>query len=419
MDNRQYDLIVMGATGFTGKLVVEYLIQHYGIKPNEFSWAIAGRNSEKLKQVKQSLENIDPKSMTIPEIVADSHDQKSLDDMTSKCMVIITTVGPYLKYGHLLVESCAKNGTHYCDLTGEVPFIKESIDQFDTIAKQNHCRIIHSCGFDSVPSDIGVLLLQQEAMKKYGKPCDEIRLYVRAMRGGFSGGTVESMFNIYDYVSDKPHLQKALKNPYSLAPDTVDTPPPAIPSLKTIKWDNEIMRWVCPFAMAGINTKVVRRSNGIMNHYYGNTFQYSEVYSFKKGPMGLCKAVSMTCGLAVVKIAMRFKLLLYVLRKFFLPSPGQGPSKSVRENGFFKLQLVGLTDKVEKINLTVSGDSDAGYSATAKMITESALSLLLEEKHLPNTQGVLTTASGIGQIIVKRLERKGIHYNLEHTSESQ
>ena len=413
MKNRQYDLIVMGATGFTGKLVVEYLLKTYGINNPEFSWAIAARDNEKLNSLKESLVDIDNKSIEIPVILADSHDKKSLDNMTSICRIVISTVGPYLKYGHLLIQSCAKNGTHYCDLTGEVPFIKESIDQVDQIAKQNNCRIIHSCGFDSVPSDIGVLLLQKEAIKRFGEACNKITLYVHGMGGGFSGGTIDSGVHVHKYVKDKPHLQKVLQDPFSLVPDHGKNKTLNSPSLRSVKWDSNVERWICPFVMAGINTKIVRRSNGIMNNDYGDDFQYNEVYSFTKGLFGFLKALSMTLSLAVTIFFMKYKFSLNILKKFFFPSPGQGPSKKERDNGFFKLRLVGYTKKHKKISLFISGDSDPGYSATAKMITESALSIILDEKYLPETAGVLTPASGIGEIIEKRLKLNGIVFTPE------
>ncbi len=411
MKNTKYDLVIMGATGFTGKLVVEYLLDNYGLQNEKFSWAIAGRSENKIKILKKSLVDYGSDVENIPVFLVDSFDEKSIDEMTSKCRLVITTVGPYLKYGHLLVKSCARNGTHYCDLTGEVPFIKESIDQCDKIAKKNNCRIIHSCGFDSIPSDIGVLLLQNEAIKKFGKPFNEIKLYVRGMRGGFSGGTIHSMFNIYEYVKSRKDLQKALGDPYSLIPKTKLPSVASKPGLRSIKWDNDIMRWVCPFAMAGINTKIVRRSNGILNNYYGNTFQYSEVFSFRRGIGGYIKALTMFVGLAIFKIALKIRPLSYILKNIFLPQPGQGPSRKDRENGYFKIEIVGFENSTKKLGLIIEGDSDAGYSGTAKMITESALSILLNEREIPKTSGVLTTASGIGETVAKRLGSKGITFN--------
>ena len=412
MKNRQYDLVIMGATGFTGKLVVKYLLEAYGMNHPKFSWAIAARNPEKLIKLKKSLLDIDSKSMDIPEILADSYDQKSLDKMTSICRIVISTVGPYLRHGHLLVESCAKNGTHYCDLTGEVPFIKESIDQFDQIAKKNNCRIIHSCGFDSVPSDIGVLLLQREAIKQFGIPCSKIKYYVYGMGGGFSGGTIDSGIHVSEYVKDKPHLQRALRDPFSLVPNFINNKTINSPSLRSVKWDKKMNLWTCPFIMSGINTRVVRRSNALTGYSYGKDFKYSEVYSFNKGLLGFMKSISMLIGMASLKVAISFRLSLWLLRKLFLPAPGQGPSKENRESGYFKVLLVGFLDE-KKLNCIVTGNRDPGYAGTAKMLSESALSLLLEKESIPDTSGVLTPASGIGNVIVARLNDKGIVFKIE------
>ena len=402
----------MGATGFTGKLVVEYLIKNYGIENENFTWAIAGRDKNKLERVLSSLKDVDPNSNKIPTLIVDSHDTISLDKMTSISRLVISTVGPYLKFGEALVESCVKNSTHYCDLTGEVPFIRKSIDAFDLKAKKNNCRIVHSCGFDSVPSDIGVLLLQMNSLKKFNKPCDEVNLYVRSIRGGLSGGTIDSMISIYDYMGSNPDHQKLLKSPFSLNPRDSIKNNTRQPSLKSVKWDGDIQRWLCPFIMAGFNSKIVRRTNAITDHRYGIDFRYSEVSSFKKGLTGFLKAMVMFIGLVIIQISLKVRPLLWFLRKFFLPSPGEGPSREIRDNGFFKLDIIGSMDNIKKIRFTVTGEGDPGYSATAKMITESALSILLDEDRIPKVSGVLTPAAGIGVVLAERLNDKGFNFSL-------
>tara|TARA_Y100001970_G_scaffold286090_1_gene407409 strand:- start:244 stop:1482 length:1239 start_codon:yes stop_codon:yes gene_type:complete len=412
MKNIKYDLVVFGATGFTGTLVAEYLAREYGVKNKKFVWAIAGRDNKKLDDLKTYLLEFDSEAKSLPTLVADSYDKESLDSITSISRVLISTVGPYLKYGKLLVRSCANNGTDYCDLTGEVPFIRESIDSFDTLAKNNKCRIIHSCGFDSVPSDIGVLILQQEAKIKFGKPFDKIKLYARGMKGGLSGGTIESMINISSYISSKPELSGLLGNPYALNPDGQLLGGPDGSSLRSVKWDEKTNLWTCPFIMSGINTRVVRRSNALMGFLYGKDFKYSEVYSFNKGFFGFIRSVSMLIGMAFLKVAISFRLSLWLLRKLFLPRPGQGPSKENRESGYFKVLLVGFSEKM-KIKCVVTGDRDPGYAGTAIMLSESALSILLEKESIPDITGVLTPASGIGGILVSRLKDKGITFKIE------
>ena len=412
MKEIKYDLVLMGATGFTGKLVAEYLAQEYGAKNEQFVWAIAGRNKDKLINLKRYLDQYDAEAKNLPILIADSHDKRSLDDITSVSRVIISTVGPYLKYGKMLVESCAINGTDYCDLTGEVPFIRESIDSLDSMAKSNNCRIIHSCGFDAIPSDIGALKLQKESIEKFGQPCNEIKLYVRSMRGGFSGGTIESMINISSYINSRPDLSGLLSDPYALNPDGQLLGGPDGSSLRSVKWDKNMNLWTCPFIMSGVNTRVVRRSNALMGFLYGDNFKYSEVYSFSKGFSGFIKSLSMLIGIACLKLAISFRPSLWLLRTFFLPAPGNGPSKKNRESGHFKVVLVGsIADN--KISVTVTGDRDPGYAATARMLTESALCMLLERKTIPDVSGVLTPAAGIGDILVSRLKDKGITFKIE------
>ena len=411
--NIKYDLIVMGATGFTGRLVVEYLIKNYGVKNEKFSWAIAGRAQKNLEQLKNSFIHLDPRISSLAIFVADSFDLGSLDNMTSSCKIVISTVGPYLKFGKSLIKSCVNNGTHYCDLTGEVPFIRESIDLFDEKARQNKCRIIHSCGFDSVPSDIGVLFLQKHSLENFNDTCDEVNLYVRSMKGGFSGGTIESMINISNYMDSNPKNKQILRSPFALNSRKSIKNNIRQPSLKSVKWDNVNQRWICPFIMSGINTRIVRRTNAISDFNYGKNFIYSEVYSFKKGLSGFFNAVIMLIMLASLQLSMKVRPLLWILRKIVFPKPGEGPSNQKRVEGFFKLKIIGLKNNIRKISITIIGDSDPGYSATAKMLTESCLSILLNNEKIPDNYGVLTPASGIGLIIIERLKDKGITFTLD------
>jgi short subunit dehydrogenase-like uncharacterized protein len=237
-----------------------------------------------------------------------------------------------------------------------------------------------------------------------------MKLYVRSIRGSLSGGTIESLINISKYIKSNPEAQDILKSPFALNPldslknDTRQS------SLKSVKWNNEIQRWICPFLMSGINTRIVRRTNAITDYSYGYNFRYSEVYSFKKGINGFFRAMIMLIGLGMIQISINNRPLLWILKKFNLPKPGEGPSKEERENGFFKMNIIGSINNIEKNSLSVIGDSDPGYSATAKMLTESALSVLLEKEKLPKALGVLTPASGIGVILVERLKDKGINF---------
>lgn len=412
-NNKKYDLIVFGATGFTGNLVVEYLIQNYGIHNSKFKWTIAGRDKNKLKNLKESFIRIDPNSVEIDTFIADSYDSKSLDIMTASCNVIISTVGPYLDNGLSLIKSCVKNKTNYCDLTGEVPFIRESIDIFHEEARKNKCRIIHSCGFDSIPSDIGVLFLQKNCLDKYDKLCEKVNLYVEGIKGGLSGGTIASMESIMKYLRLNPEKRSVLKSPFSLYPDVIMSNGLQEQVLKSIRWDRSIKKWTCPFLMSGINTRIVRRTNAITGFSYGKNFNYNEMSSYNKGFNGFFNALMMLITLVALQIIIRSKLLFIVLKKMVLPKPGEGPSINKMRNGFFRMKIIGFTDLLTKIIVTINGDSDPGYSATAKMLTETAISMILNEDKLPKAYGVLTPASGIGLVLIDRLKDKGISFTVE------
>ena len=409
MHSRPYDIIVFGATGFTGKLVVEYLIEHYGVNNELFTWAIAGRNENKIKKLVETLAAKNDQIKKIKHFIADSFDDKSLDNISKSAKLIISTVGPYIKYGKNLVSHCARNGTHYCDLTGEVPFIRESIDAYNEVAKKNKCRIIHSCGFDSIPSDLGVLFLQSEAKKKYDFFCSGIKYYVRATKGGFSGGTIASMIAISNYIKSKPNLSGLLGNPYALNSDKYEGP--SVSSLRSVVWDKDVGLWTAPFIMSGINTRVVRRSNELLGFKYGKKFIYTEVTSFQKGLRGYLKSYSMLIFLGLTKFLMSFKPTFWLLKNFYLPNPGQGPNREKRDNGFFKILLNGYVDG-NHISCTVTGDKDPGYSGTAIMLTESALSIILNNEKIPRKFGVLTPSSAIGKILIKRLKTKGIIFKV-------
>ena len=409
MLKRSFDIIVHGATGFTGRLVVEYLLEHYGLDNELFNWAISGRNQKKLKKLKKGLseEYIEAKDIKI--FIADSFDKKSIEKLSKSAKVIISTAGPYIKYGINLISACSHNGTHYCDLTGEVPFIRESIDAYDEIAKNNKSKIIHSCGFDSIPSDLGVLLLQSEAVKKYDLNINEIKYYVKGTKGGFSGGTIASMIAISKYIKSRPGLSGLLGNPYALNSENYNGP--SISSLRSVKWDKDIELWLAPFIMSGINTRIVRRSNELLDFKYGDNFKYSEVTSYPKGIRGFFRAYLMLISLGLTKMLMSFGPTFWFIKKFYLPSPGEGPSKEKRENGFFKVFLNGYVGE-KQMSCTITGNRDPGYSGTARMLTESALSLILDKDDTPENFGVLTPSSGIGKVLIKRLSDKGIVFNI-------
>ena len=407
--SRQYDLVVMGATGFTGRLIAEYLAVNYGVENDQFTWAVAGRNKSKLLKLKEYLSQFDPDAGLLPVLIAESFDRQSLDAMTSQTKVIITTAGPYLKYGADLVASCAANGTDYCDITGEIPFIRNSIDNHFETAQKNSCRIVHCCGFDSIPSDLGVLFLQNHAQEAYGVPCDQITLYVRSTKGGFSGGTIDSMLNISSHIKANPQLKGLLGNPYALNPK--DSPSGVDGSdLRSVKWDEGMKCWTSPFVMAGINTRVVRRTNALLDNRYGEDFRYREVVSFPSGAAGWLRAKVLQLGIGCFIGAIKFPPSRWLLQTIFLPKPGQGPSREKRDKGHFHINLEGKIKNDHTLSVSVTGNHDPGYAGTAQMLVESALCIILNRDQLPDRIGVLTPAAALGDILIRRLAGKGIEF---------
>ena len=407
--SRKYDLVIMGATGFTGRLTAEYLAVNYGVKNDQFTWAIAGRNKSRLLKLKGHLVRFDPDAGSLPILIAESSDRESLDAMTSQTKVVITTVGPYLKYGAELVVSCAENGTNYCDITGEVLFIRNSIDRNFKTARQNLCRIVHCCGFDSVPSDLGVLFLQDNSQKIYGMPCDHVTLYVRSTKGGLSGGTIDSMLNTRDQLRMDLKLRGLLGNPYALNPKEYPSGPDES-DLRSVEWDHRMKCWTGPFVMAGINTRVVRRTNALLNNRYGADFRYSEVLSFPNGAVGWMRANLLLLGMGCFIGAIKFSLSRWLLQNIFLPKPGQGPSRKKRDNGHFHMMIVGTTKNNNILRVNVKGSRDPGYAGTAQMLTESALCMIMNKDELPDRAGVLTPAAAFGDTPIKRLAGKGIEF---------
>jgi len=410
-DKRSYDIIIWGASGFTGKLVCQYLMKNYGIGiGSTFRWAIAGRNHKKLETIRKDLNLNNPEEMPI--LTGDSLDLKSLKAITDKTKVILTTVGPYSLYGRALVEACIQTQTHYCDLTGEVPFIHHTINKFHESAENAKVKIVHSCGFDSVPSDLGCLMLQNRSMCNFGTPLEKIRLYVKKVKGGISGGTIASMIEIMKLAKNKD-IRRILKNPYSLYPK--NTPKgPKQPHQKNIQWDDISQGWIGPFIMSWFNSAIVRRTNALLNFKYGKDFIYDEVSVIPKKPLSRIRAQCYALGLGLFTGMLYFRFSRWLLSKSILPKPGQGPSEKSRKSGFFIFDLIG-TQSNNMLKVTVSCDSDPGYSGTALMIGEAAVCLALDEELLPQNFGVLTPATAMGKTLINRLEKAGMEF--KHSDE--
>lgn len=417
----QFDVVVWGATGFTGRLVAEYLLQAYGLPSQDGSeaiagvhaeplrWAIAGRNESKLQTLQNSL------GAPVPVLVADSSDDASLAALVSATSVVLTTVGPYAKYGSKLVAACASSGTHYCDLTGEVQWMRKMIDLHQDTAQASGARIVHTCGFDSIPSDLGTLFVHNAMREQSNDTCGVVKYRVGDVKGGASGGTIASMMYMMEEAEGDPSLKGLLENPYALLPQG-ERPGLDGPDISAPEWDEDFRTYVGPFVMAAVNTRVVRRSNALMDYRYGHNLRYDEATLMGEGAVGFAKGLAMSLGTIAMTGAVAVRPLRNLLNRF-LPQPGEGPNEELRESGFFEIQFFaeGASDKNNQIRATVRGDKDPGYGSTSKMIAESAVCLALDP--LTSSGGVLTPASAMGELLIQRLhERAGVTFELESNS---
>ena len=389
MMEREYDIIIWGASGFTGRLVVDYMAEHQ--TNSNLKWAVAGRNPQKLQQILAGRD--------IPVLTADSGDEESITALVQQARVILTTVGPYARYGSSLVAACAKHGTHYCDLTGEVHWMREMITAHQEEAESTGARIVHTCGFDSIPSDLGVYFLQKHMLKTHGVPARQIKYRPRAFSGGFSGGTIDSMIAMMEKARADKTIFKQLADPYVLNETQRGLDGP---DRMSAYYDEDFDSWVGPFVMAGVNTRVVRRSAELLDGLYGNDFQYNEGTLSGKGAAGFLGATGVGVGSGIFVGAASMSFTRGLLQKF-LPKPGEGPSDDAINKGYYDIELLGQhpTDSSKNVRVRVKGDKDPGYGSTSKMIAESALALVQDE--LPVAGGFWTPASAMGDQLLKRL----------------
>jgi len=406
-ENRDFDIVVWGATGFTGRLVVEYLAGKYP-PDGEIRWAVAGRSRDKLEAVLADLHWSGKKPNVI---LGDSADPASLDALAGRTRVVLTTVGPYANYGSALVEACIANGTDYCDLCGEVQWMRKMIDRHQAAAAQSGARVVMSCGFDSIPSDLGVHCLQQHAKESFGAPVSKVHLLVRAMRGGASGGTFASMLNAVIEARSDSDVARVLAEPYALNPAGQRNGPDGSDQ-NGARFDKLARVWTAPFVMARVNTRVVRRTNALLDYTYGDDFRYSEATITGNGIRGRLKAILGGWLLGAFVLASAFEFTRENIVRRFLPAPGEGPSREQRENGFFNLLLIGLTADGSQLRLRVKGDRDPGYGSTSKMLAESAISLAIGDCHRDG--GFWTPASAMGDRLRARLEaHAGLSFEFE------
>lgn len=400
-ESREFDVILFGATGYTGALVAEELLE----RGDGLRWALAGRDAQKLEAVKARLTKRDPAAASLPVLLVDAHDREGLARVARRTRVVCTTVGPYALHGEVLASVCAENGTHCCDLTGEVTFMRRSIDRNDAVAKRTGARIVHACGFDSIPSDLGVWLADEAMRVRAGVPCDEAVLEVLRLRGGASGGTLASMFALVDEAKRDPSVRRLLLDPYALNPEGEREGPDGPDRMGV---ESTADGYLAPFVMGAVNSRVVRRTNALLGYRYGRTFRYREVSRFPKTAKGFFAATSLAAGLGAFVGAVATPGLGRLVRAT-LPKPGHGPTAEERERGLFRLRVVGTSRAggVERrVVVRVEGDRDPGYAFTAVMLAESALCLARDPLSSPG--GVLTPASAMGMALVERLRRAGM-----------
>ena len=403
-----YQLVVFGASSFVGQLLTRYLFQRHGLN-NGLEWAIAGRSQAKLEELRDSL---GADAAALPIIVADADDEKALRKLCKQTRVVASTVGPYALYGSTLVKLCAEIGTDYCDLAGEPQWIAKMIQQHSAAAQKSGARIVPCSGFDSVPSDMGAYYLQQQSMQRFGKPGTRVKLRVKGIRGGASGGTVASMLESIRESVGNPALRKLLNNPYAfLTSDSSGLP--RQPNPQFASYDEDAKKWMAPFVMAVINTKVVHRSNELSGFSYGRDFVYDEAMLTKSGIVGRLSALGIAAGLAAFTGAVAMKPTRELLQRFVLPKPGEGPTPAQQEAGFYDLRLFGTTAAGDKLQVKVTGDRDPGYGSTCKILGEMAQCLALDISKDEKPGGFWTPSTFGGDKLMARLtEHAGLTFSV-------
>lgn len=404
--DKTFDLIVFGATGFTGRLVAEYLNATYGVG-GTVRWAMAGRSATKLAEVRDALA-IDK---ALPLLVADANDTDALAALVKQTHVVLTTVGPYQLYGEPLIRACAAAGTDYVDLCGEPGWMAQMIPQLQDTARASGARIVFSCGFDSIPFDLGVVHAQHEAQERLGAPLMRVHGRVKVMKGTFSGGTIASMLATMEAIGRNRALVKTLGDPFALTPGFRG---PRQPNDNIAAFDELANSWTAPFVMATINTKNVHRSHLLLGHPWGQDFVYSERTLTGDGASGEKRAKKMARASKLQTMLLAFAPTRALLRRFKLPKPGEGPNKEQREKGRYEVLFFGDTADGKKITTSVAGDRDPGYGSTCKMITEAALCLVQDIDHKTTRGGVWTPGAAMGMTLVKRLEEKaGLTFKIQ------
>ncbi len=404
---KSLDVIVFGATGFTGRLVAEYLNATHG-GDGDMRWAIAGRNHDKLVEVRDLI----GAARSLPLLIADASDAASLAGLVAQTKVIITTVGPYQHLGQPLVTACAQSGTDYVDLCGEPGWMAQMIPLLEAPARASGARIVFSCGFDSIPFDLGVVFLQDEALRRFGVPLSRVRGRVRVMKGGLSGGTFASALATIEQMGRDPAVARTMADPFALTPGFRG---PVQPDDDSPAYDEMAKSWTGPFIMAPINTKNVHRTNALRGHAWGTDFVYDERMLTGDGAKGERRAKALARTARIQSALFGFAPARAVLRRFVLPKPGEGPSSRERETGGYEVLFIGETANGQTLRASVKGDRDPGYGSTSKMLAESALCLVNDVDRSRTAGGVWTPGAAMGMALVRRLEaRAGLIFSFEN-----
>jgi len=399
--DRELDVVVFGATGFVGRLVAGYLAGH---APDGVRIGLAGRSAGRLAELRARLGVV---ASQWPLLVADSADPESITAMVQATRVIATTVGPYRQLGMTLVQACSLAGTDYADLSGELLFLRESIDRCHDLAAGTGTRIVHCCGFDSIPSDLAVLALHESARADDAGDLEDTTLVLTGMKGGVSGGTLASGLGQWQEMATSAQSRRLVQDAYALSPDRPGEPDLGDQrDLEWFRYDGDLGSWTGPFVMAGLNTRVVRRSNALQNWAYGRRFRYREVTGFGTGPAAAIPAAALAAGLKSLTAGMAF-WPSRALASRLLPVLGEGPSEKARRTGFFRMEIHARTSAGQRYVGKVEAGGDPGYAATSVMLGESALCLALDRERLPARAGVLTPATAMGDALAERLRAAG------------
>jgi short subunit dehydrogenase-like uncharacterized protein len=406
MPQPAFDLIVFGATGFTGRLVAEYLFKTYGVG-GPVAWALAGRNLDKLAAVRRAIGAPD----ALPLRQADAADPAALAALVAQARVVLSTVGPYQLHGEPLLRACADAGTDYVDLCGEPLWMARMIARHEDAARASGARIVFSCGFDSIPFDLGVVFLQAEAQRRFGQPLQRVRGRVRVMKGSFSGGTMASALATFEAIGREPSLVRALADPFALTPGFRG---PAQPDGDGAAFDDAADAWTGPFVMAAINTKNVHRTNALRGHPWGRDFVYDERMLTGSGAGGERRARALARNARLQNAVFGIGAARALLQRFVLPKPGEGPDRRARDSGRYEVLFVGDTAQGQRLCAVVRGDRDPGYGSTCKLISESALCLGQDMDRGRTDGGIWTPGAAMGLALVQRLQDKaGLSFAIE------